>query len=453
MEGVTLLIAIVGSVAVFFLRPAYALAVFVAALLWFPDYLRVSISTIDISVGRFIITFLLLRCLCNKQLRKKFEWSGLDTWVSLAIGAIVVVYCVMCGFSVEAVENRSGLITDTWFAYIVGRMIITDKNTVICFVKAVALVLAPLAIFGIVESVTGWQPFYQLVKYRFWRTVEGDMLSTQSRWGFTRAIGPFSHPILFGNCFVMFLPIVWALRNLRGSWGKLTYVISAIIILGAISSMSSGPWGALIVVIFCLIMEKYKRWVKHVIVVLILLCILAQIGSNRPLHHVILSYLNFGQGDWWQRARLIDAAIDTFGQWWLTGYGGKDPGWGSLEGGYFWGHFTDLNNEFILYGIDGGILGLIGLCGVFIVSLYGLSYASKQTSDIVLKSMYWSMGCSLIGVMAAWQGVSFFGQMNALFYCILGIIGSSIMFAKQKGRIPSPAIGYRMYGVQVLGKK
>ncbi len=428
MEGVTLLIAVVGSIAVLFLRPPYALAAYVVSLLWFPDYLRVSIGTIDMSVGRIIVAFLLLRCLLDEQLRKKFVWSSLDTWVSSTIGAIVFVYCIACGLSGNAIENRCGLIMDTFFAYIAARLIIIDKEGLVRFIKITALFLAPLAIYGMVETVTGWQPFYQLTQFRSWRPNEiaaGNMLSTDARWGLTRAIGPFSHPILFGSCFVMFLPVVWALRRRGGKWRKMAYLISAIVILGALSSMSSGPWGMLVVVVFCLAMEKYKRWTKHIIVLIVALCILTVIISNRPLHRVILSYINLGKGDWWQRARLIDAAIDTFGQWWLTGYGDKDPGWGSREGGYFWGHFTDVNNEFILYGVYGGVLAMIGLCGVFVTVFKGLVSVGRRTNDVELKSLYWSMGCSLVGVIAAWQGVSFFGQSNALFYSLLGVIGSS----------------------------
>jgi len=115
----------------------------------------------------------------------------------------------------------------------------------------------------------------------------------------------------------------------------------------------------------------------------------------------------------------------------LTGYGRKDPGGGSLEGGYFWGHFTDANNEFILVGIEAGMLAVISLFGVFVVAFRGLTNAARQTQDIQLKSIYWSFGSSLVGVIAAWQGVSFFGQMNALFYCVLGMIGASCTFAKR----------------------
>ncbi|MGB8225635.1 MAG: hypothetical protein WCE45_02025 [Sedimentisphaerales bacterium] len=433
MQNITLIIAIVGSVLALVLQPAYALATYVAMLLWYPDYLRVSIGTIDLSVGRIIVTVLLIRCLFNNNLRRAFVWQTIDTWVALMMAVLVGVYCITNNTFSAALENRGGLLIDTWFAYLAARLVITDKDVLIRFIKVTSLVIAPLAVHGIVEATTGWQPFLQLIRFRQWRPREieaGDMLATQLRWGLTRAVGPFSHPIMFGNCFVMFLPLIWVLRHQRGLWGKLAYLLSGMVILGAISSMSSGPWGMLVIVVLCLILEKYKHWLKPILVTLAILCILLVIGSKKP-YHKLLSLANLGQGDWYSRARLIDAAIDNIDEWWLAGYGGKDPGWGSREGGYFWCNFTDVNNEFILVGVEVGMSGVIALCVVLIMAFRMLSQASRQTENIELKALYWSLGSTLVGVIAAWQGVCFFGQMNALFYSILGIIGSSVAFTKK----------------------
>jgi hypothetical protein len=197
-------------------------------------------------------------------------------------------------------------------------------------------------------------------------------------------------------------------------------------IIGALSSMSSGPWAAVAVAIFCLAMERYKRWVKPVLLAFVLSCVLVGVISNRPFYHVFYSYLNPVGGDWWYRAKLIDIAIEDFGDWWLAGYGGIDPGWGS----HFGEQGTDVPNEFILKGVEYGILGIIVLCAVLVTAFRGLSCVLKQTTDPQLTSIYWSLGSALSAVIVAWMGVCFFGQMPALFYSILGIAGSSFGFAK-----------------------
>lgn len=423
MQGVTLTVAIFGSILVLVLRPAYALAAYVAALVWYPAYLRISIGTIDISVGRIVVTVLLVRCLCDSNIRRQFVWSRLDTIVTLSMAVYVGIYCITYPLQ-QAIENRGGFLMNTWFTYIAVRLIATHKETVISFVKAISIALATLAILGVIESVTHWRPFLPLIRFRPWGTPIEDF-QRLVRWGLARAFGPFTHSIMFGECFVMFLPLIWTLRHQRGYWGNLAYLLFGIAILGALSSMSSGPWVALTVMIFCITMERFKRWAKPVFISLVFSCILIGIASNRPFYHVLASYANPVGGEWWQRVKLIDAAMEHIGEWWLAGYGGKDPGWGEL---YFHANATDMNNEFLLAGVLYGILGIAALCGVLIQAFRDLAHANNQTMDIELKSLYWSLGSVLCTIIIAWMGVSFFGQMPALFYCILGIIGSSAGF-------------------------
>ena len=89
-----------------------------------------------------------------------------------------------------------------------------------------------------------------------------------------------------------------------------------------------------------------------------------------------------------------------------------------------------MNNEFIMVGVEYGIIGLLAFCAVFTMAFYRLVRAGSQTKDKQLKSLYWSLGVALVGLIAMMQGVSIFGQMNALFYVILGITGASFGFAK-----------------------
>ncbi len=431
MQSITLIIGILGSILVLSLRPVYALTAYFSVLVWYPDFLRVSIGTIDISVGRMLVTVLLLRCLFDDGIRKKFVWSRFDKLVGLSMVVYVGMYCATRPF-LAAFENRGGFLTDTWFTYLSVRLILTDKQKLISFVKTIAVILAPLAILGVIEAVTGWQPYFPLRRFRPWNVPTGNIteMIRELRWGLFRAVGPFSHSIMFGGCFAMFLPLIWALRYQRDYWGKLVYPLCGILILGTLSSMSSGPWAMMIVVIFCLAMERYKRRTKTVLVWFVVLCILAGIVSNRPLYHVMYDYANVGGGDYWSRVRLIDAAMENVDQWWLAGYGGVDPGWGSREGGYFYGEFTDVNNEFILAGIEYGILGIIALCAVLAMAFSGLIRANSQTQDTYLKSLYWSMGSALVGLVFMIQGVSLFGQNSALFYFLLGTLGASSVFPK-----------------------
>ena len=429
MQGVTLLIGIVFSVLALTLRPAYALAAYVTSLLWYPSWLRVSIGTIDISVGRIVVSVLLLRCLCDKRITDKFTWSRLDTWVTLGMVVYVGVYLITLPLS-SAIENRAGYVMDTWFAYMAVRLIITDMATIISVLKFVSISLVPLAIMGVIESTTGWQPFVSLKRFCPWWTTMMDRWdsASEARMGLYRAFGPITHPIMFGCAQAMFIPLVFCLRHQRGLWRSFAYISFGLVLIGTLSSMSSGPWLMAIMAIFCLIMERYKIWIKSVIIFFIISCGIVQVISNRNIHHVITSYADLIGGGGAHRAKLIDLAVEHFDEWWVLGYKGKDPGWGPELGM----GFTDITNTFILNGAYYGILGVIVLCGVLVVGLRIVIRLHNSSGDPQLKALAWALGSWFVIVIAGFLSVGFGGQTETLFYIILGMVGSSANLVTNK---------------------
>ena len=419
MQSVTLTFALIVCLLVISLRPKYALAAYITALLWYPSFLAVSIGTIDIMVGRFVVATLLLRCLCNDKIRTNFVWSRLDTLVTLSMVVYVGAYFISQTMTLGAtIESRGGFLMDTWCAYLVTRFIVTDRTKLISVIKCIGIVLVPLAILGVVESVTGWQPFAPLWIYSPW--FRGGRFFSEGRFGFARAVGPFSHAILFGGGFAMFLPLIYYLRHEKKEWHTLAYILSGIALLGALSSMSSGPWVMVLVVVFCLIMERYKKFVKPLFMSLVFLCVFIGIASNRPFYHVMVSWANPMGGASWHRAKLIDLAIEHFDEWWVIGYGDQDPGWGPQLGMVR----TDVTNEYILKGVRYGILGVIALCAVIAKAFRDLIFTYRKMKQPAMKSLCWAFGSLLFSVTIAWMSVSFFGQLTTLTYCSLGMIGS-----------------------------
>jgi hypothetical protein len=344
----------------------------------------------------------------------------MDTLVSLSMVIYIVPFFITWSRSFEAmVENRGGYLMDTWCSYMAARFIVTDRARLLSVIKCVGLALVPLAILGVIECVTSWQPFAPLWVYSpWWRG--GTRFVSEGRFGFARAIGPFSHSILFGGVFAMFLPLIYCLRGEKNNGGPLTYILSGVALVGALSSMSSGPYVMVIVVVVCLMMEKHKARVKPLFIFIVFSCIFIGMASNRSFYHVIASWANPLGGAGWHRARLIDLAIENFNEWWLIGYGDRDPGWGPQLG---MAH-TDLTNEYILKGVRYGLLGIIVLCAVLAKAFQGLVATHRKVIQPASKSLCWAFGSLLFGVVVTWMSVSFFGQLVTLFYCCLGMIGS-----------------------------
>ncbi len=420
MQGVTLTFALIASLLVITLRPQHALAVYIAALMWYPSFLAVSVGTIDIIIGRFVVVVLLLRCICNDRIRRKFVWCRLDTFVLLSmVVSVVIPFLTHAQPIMLIIEGRGGYLMNTWCAYLGARFIITDRAKLITLIKCISVILVPLAILGVFECITGWQPFVALRRFMPWILLASGR--TTVRFGFTRAIGPLSHSILFGGVFAMFLPLIYWLRHEKKDWQPFAYVLSGVAILGVMSSLSSGPWVATMVVIFCLAMEKHKAWVKPLCIFAVLSCIIIGVISSRPFYHVITSMANLLGGAGWHRAKLIDLAIENFNEWWAGGYGGEDPGWAHALGG---AAFTDVTNQYILAAIEYGILGVISLCAVLAQAFRDIASTHKRMPQPVIKSLCWAFGCLLFSVALTWMSVSFFGQLLTLFYCCLGMIGS-----------------------------
>ncbi len=432
MDELTLIAGISFSVLVIFLRPGYALAAYITALLWYPNYMMISIGTIDISIGRIVVTVLLLRCLFDSKISKSFKWTSVDTWIVIAMITFTAPLFIYLPFK-QAFENRSGFLMDSLLAYMVTRLIITDYQRLIQVLKWLAFALVPLAAVGVFEAVTEWPPYEIIFRHsRYFQYVS----YYGTRWGFKRAVGPFSHTILFGCTFAIFFPLLYYLRNEQGKWRRRGLTFALAMVAGTMSSLSSGAWVAMIVAVFCVIMEKYKRWVKPMLICFAIGCILIAFISNRPFYHVIASYANPFGGGGWHRAKLIDLAIENFPQWWFLGYRGEDPGWGPTLGM----EITDITNEFILAGVRYGIWGIIALCGLLWSVFHGIYKSYHRTRNPRLRSFYWAAGSVLISITVTWISVSFFGQLIPLFYFIVGITAASFGFIPVRKQIANAKV-------------
>ncbi|UCD51004.1 MAG: hypothetical protein JSW27_26200 [Phycisphaerales bacterium] len=420
MQAVTLTLAGFFSVLALLSRPTRALAVYFILLLAYPTFLVVQLGPLDISAARIVGGVLFLRCLFDPNIAGKLKWCRLDTWVIVVLMVTVGVPLIAWKMpTMKVLENRGGFAMDTVMAYFIARFCIRDYRSLVTVAKWVTPVVIALAILGILESSYGIQPFFALRKYCPWRSAGGG-LTTNVRSGYFRAVGPSGHPILFGASFVMFLPLLWSLRHESGPWKTRAYIAVAFASIGALSSMSSGPWMMLFMIAGAFMLEKHKGAVKPMLWFGIASCFVVDILSNRTFYHVMASYANPIGGSGWHRARLIDLAIERFGEWWLLGYRGEDPGWGSRLGMAF----TDITNNYIMMGVFYGVWGMIGLIGTMAAATIMIVRAHNQSKDKKFQSWCWAYG-SLLAVLAiSFTSCTFFDQSQTYFYAVLGIIAS-----------------------------
>lgn len=417
MEALTLLVAAIGVVVVLASTPVRGLIAFIGILLVYPDYLRVSLGSIDISACRIVICTLLFRCLADPSIVRRFQWKPLDTLVLLSMvvfsGALVFTTDI-----ITVVENRSGFLMDTLFVYLAVRLIIVDRPTLVAIAKAISLFTVFLAVHGVVETFTGQSLYAGLGAYCPWAHRKG--MEYQMRFGLHRAMGPPGETILFGLSFASFLPLIWLLRHEPPPWGRRAFVLTVISIVGVAATVSSGPYLGLIIVLFSLSLEYAKSLVKPLVGLFVLGCLAIEVLSNRHFYHVLADF-TMDPITGWYRARLIDVAIMKLPDYWLFGYGFVDPGWGPMINAL---PRTDAVNDYVVHAMTYGIFGLLIYVAVLSRSVYDLVQCHTRTKSMWMRSCCWAMGSSLTGLFFALWSVSMFGQMTSQLYFIIGLHGA-----------------------------
>jgi hypothetical protein len=434
METVTLGVGVIAAAIVLLIPLRYGLLVYLITLLYYPSYLRFIVFGCTVSVGRFVAAALLIRCLLDGKLRQEFKWTKLDTLIVIADVVYMLVLSFAVGDIVAVIKIRSGSMLDTTFAYFSARFIINNRAVLVNFVKAAAVILVVMAFLGVFEAVTTVSPYKGLMVYRFYaeRALGASKFANQevivghgleSRFGLFRAQGSQPHPIIFGASFVVFLPLVWKLFY-HTRWRRLRVPVCGAIVVGGASSMSSTPFTGLIVAIGGLVFERFKQWTKPLLVLGLLLCIYMEFYSEkRPFYYILFAKMSVLGGAGFDRGRLIDAAIKHLPEYWLTGYGYNDPGWGPEVGGT---DYTDVCVNYVYLAVMYGVFGLLAYLAIVFNLLFSLWRKYKRSVEILDRNICWALIVSIAVILAIDLGVAPFGALPSLNSIIFGIGGSVI---------------------------
>lgn len=413
MDWLTILVAIIGVAGIVALPPRRGLLVFLAVALLYPDFMRLYLGTVEINPHRIMLVVLLLKCLAAPTIRRHFHWNQLDTAVVLAAFAYAATLLFTTPFD-KWLQNRCGDTIDTVFVYLVFRLIVTDRAALVSVVKTIGVLLIPLAALGVSEALWAQSPYLTLANYS--THVSHDFVY-EVRHGFNRAGGPWVSSIMFGLMFASFIPLVLMLRFEAPPWKMLSRLLCAVAIVGLLSTMSTGPYMMLIIVTFCLWLERHKRLVRPILTVALVGCVLVETISNRHFYDVLADMIAMDSGNAWYRSQLMRMAIQDLPNYWLAGYGFADPGWGFMidERG------TDGCNDYVVHAAVHGLPGLLAFVGILVTAMYTTVKAQGRTADPWLRSYAWALGSIMVGLMLAYFTVSPFKIMMTVFYMLLGL--------------------------------
>jgi len=414
LQGVTLIIAVIASVIVFLTKPVWSLVVYCAVMAWYPSYLTIKIGTIDITLCRIVILAIYVNLFLRRDFSNQFKFIWLDKLL------IIYFLCQLAAGATNSpigrlVENRAGAVLDLLLPYFAVRMIIRNKEQYLALLKGILIVAAPLAIVGFYQCWTGDNPVGFLREYH----VSGPKFRPPlSRLGFFRADVTFPMSIMFGLFFAMLGPPCAGLLGQPTAKKMLLCAGITLMGIGAFSSMSSGPWLAALVAILFIAFYPCRKYSKEALVVIVLMCLIVEIVSNRHFYDVLGGF-TINPTSAWYRTRIFEVALFEGGMsgHWMTGYGFADPGW------QIGGQGLDMVNHYIFILSRFGLAGLLPYLLIVVAALKRLWEAYKLGTSNSDRWLIWCLASALLGILVAMNSVSLFGQPSIIFYIMLGFCG------------------------------
>lgn len=376
---------------------------------------RVIIAGLNFDIMRILLLFGWVRLLIRGEI-KSFVFTVIDKLIIVFVLASIITATILTP-TMDTITNRMGYAYNTILTFFLFRFLVRDMDEVILIFKVTAIVILPLAFSMIIEKST---------QRNIFSVFGGVPEITIIREGRLRCQGPFRHPILAGTFGATLFPLFFALWNkqIKGRIFFYIGIISSTII--TVTSSSSGPLMAYLASLIGLCCWPLRDEMRMVRWTLLIGIVMLALFMKAPIWFLIgrLSFITGGTG--WARSVLIDEAIKHFGEWWrfgtmYTAHWAIDNELITLPGDP---NMVDITNQYLLIGVQGGILPLILFILIIGYCFQGLGKTRHLLAD---QSSYkqiipWVLGSALFAHSITFISVSYFDQMRLMWIFLLSII-------------------------------
>ena len=135
-----------------------------------------------------------------------------------------------------------------------------------------------------------------------------------------------------------------------------------------------------------------------------------------PVWHLISRVDLVGGSTGYHRFNLIDKFIHNFGEWWLVG---------TSDTAHWAYGLVDVANQFVAQGVRGGLSGFVSFIAVLTIAYKHNGRVLRRVRRSMPRSVYaYAIGITLLTHIAMFFGISYFGQIEVVWYATLGVIGS-----------------------------
>jgi hypothetical protein len=269
------------------------------------------------------------------------------------------------------------------------------------------------AVFALMEMLTG----YSLIRnaYHIFFPKVDHLYLEEQRLSLYRSLATFRHWILFGLYCVLAFALAVCIKPSNLKMGR-TFFRCCILLsaAGVFASLSSGPWIAFGLCLFCL---AYGRLVKNVggrwkflLFAIGASFFLLSIVSNRGPIKLAINYLTLDTGTGYIRLMMWQSVWALMSDYWLFGWGWGAE-WPRLEY-YIW---TSADSFYAVWLIRAGIFAVLPLIAFFIYSWHRISISVNRTTG---EARGWIIATVCLAITAI--TVDYFGNIIFAIYFILG---------------------------------
>lgn len=362
---------------------------------------RVVVFTLDFNFLRLMVIFGWMRIILQKEFRG-FRWQSIDRWVLAWAIAALAIYPISHGAA--GIVYKLGTTFESLGMFFLVRMLVRDLDDVQGLIESFAIVSIPLVVLFLVERTT---------QKNLFSIFGGVPEITMIREGKIRCQGAYAHPILAGCFWAAILPLFVG-RIFSPGVGRSLALIGLFTSLAVVAMCSSSTpiVGVISAVAGFLVfpLRKSMRLVRWSIV-LILFCL--HMCMKNPVWHLISRTDLIGGSTGWHRFFVIDQSINHFREWAVFG----------INDITHWDIFAnDITNHYVLEGIRGGFLSLFLFLMMIAVAFGNIGRLWRQLGGSPGKMLLaWSIGVSLFVHTVNFFGVSYFGQIDMLWYIGLAL--------------------------------
>lgn len=408
-----------------------ALGIVIMSMFLWPEYLRVPVGLAEMSVPRLIGLVLLTKFLFKGQ-HRKIGTSKVDTYVIL-IWLWTILATLMMGAQFHDITQMVGRGFDTVMMYYLARFCMVSNDDAKGLYSALAITAIFMCGIGVYETINAHSPYSSIFSSygHSWYEKEAAF-----RYGFFRAQGSTSHSIYFGMSMMLLAGIIWSLRgHIRKTF--ISYIVFFAAILGALSSMSSGPYMGCLLLIVLNWYLKRTSLIKPSLKTIISASVLLEIFSNRHFYNLI-DYLALDKETAWYRTRLLEVGVAQWRDYWLLGVGSNWPHhWAVLVDGR---DHIDVVNYFLIIALYGGLPAMLMYITSHVIAFKSAVTAWKLGLDDVKRKLLFGLCVTLVALDFSSLSVGLFGPPLLLSNLLLGML---ISVAQVSSRDPEKQFGQK----------